>query len=88
LQDLARLHRFLATRNRDVAKRAVRTIRHGMRSLEAHPEIGRPVDEMPPQFREWFIPFGDYGYVSLYHYDGETVAILAIRHAREAGYGN
>jgi hypothetical protein len=32
------------------------------------------------------IPFGNGAYVALYRYDGETVAILAIRHAREAGY--
>jgi plasmid stabilization system protein ParE len=51
-----------------------------------HPEIGRPVDEMPPEFREWFVRFGDSGYVVRYRYDGELVAILAVRHGKEAGY--
>ena len=54
--------------------------------LAMHPEIGRPVEEMPPEFREWFVRFGDGGYVTLYHYDGELVAILAVRHGKEAGY--
>ena len=54
--------------------------------LAMHPEIGRPVEEMPPEFREWFVRFGDGGYVTLYRFDGELVAILAVRHGKEAGY--
>jgi plasmid stabilization system protein ParE len=53
LRDVARLHGFLAPKNRDAARRAVRAIRQGVKTLAAHPEIGRPVDEMPPEFREW-----------------------------------
>jgi plasmid stabilization system protein ParE len=86
VRDLARLHAFLTSRNPDAARRAVRAIRRGVRALAAHPEIGRPVPEMPPEFREWFIRFGGSGYLTLYRYDGELVAILAVRHAREAGY--
>jgi plasmid stabilization system protein ParE len=86
LGDVARLHRFLAPKNRDAARRAARAIRQGVKALEAHPEIGRPLDEMPPEFREWLIPFGAGGYVVLYRYDGTLVAILAVRHTREAGY--
>ena len=44
------------------------------------------VEEMPPEFREWFVRFGDGGYVTLYRFDGELVAILAVRHGKEAGY--
>ncbi len=83
---MARLHGFLAPKNRDAARRAIRAIRQGVKALATHPEIGRPVEEMPPEFREWIIPFGDSGYVALYRYDGELVAILAVRHRREAGY--
>jgi plasmid stabilization system protein ParE len=86
LRDVARLHGFLVSKNRDAARRAVRTIREGVKSLGAHPEIGRQVDEMPPEFREWFVQFGNSGYVVLYRYDGRQVAILAVRHGREAGY--
>ena len=80
LRDVARLHAFLAPKNPDAARRAVRTIRQAVRVLAAHPAIGRPAEEMPPGFREWFIPSGDSGYVMLYRYDGEIVAILAVRH--------
>jgi plasmid stabilization system protein ParE len=86
LDDVARLHGFLAPKNREAARRAVRAIRQGVKALATHPEIGRPVDEMPPEFREWLIPFGAGGYLVLYRYDGALVAILAVRHGREAGY--
>jgi plasmid stabilization system protein ParE len=83
---MARLHTFLAARNGGAARRAIRTIRQGVKALAVHPEIGRPVDEVPPEFREWFIRFGDSGYVVIYRYDGALVVVLAVRHGREAGY--
>ena len=86
LHDVARLHTFLASKNRDAARRAVRAIREGVKALGAHPEIGRPVEEMPPEFREWLVPFGNSAYIVLYRTDVELVAILAVRHEREAGY--
>jgi plasmid stabilization system protein ParE len=86
LLDLARLHAFLAPKSRDAAKRAVKAIRQGVKALAKHPEIGRPVEEMPLEFREWVIEFGSGAYVALYHYDGKQIVILAVRHGREAGY--
>ena len=86
LADVARLHGFLAPDNRDAARRAVRAIRQGVKALRAHPEIGRPIEEMPPEFREWIIQFSKSGYVVLCHYDRSKVAIVAVRHGREAGY--
>ena len=86
LLDVARLHAFLAPKSRDAAKRAVKAIRQGVKALGKHPEIGRPVEEMPPEFREWVIEFGSGAYVALYHYDGIEIVILAVRHGREAGY--
>ena len=86
LLDVDRLYKFLAPKSRDAARRAVKVIRRGIRMLSKHPEIGRPVEEMPPEFREWVIEFGHGAYVALYHYDGRQVVILAVRHGREAGY--
>jgi plasmid stabilization system protein ParE len=86
LLDVARLHDFLAPKSRDAAKRAVKAIRQGMKALGKHPEIGRPAEEMPPEFRGWVIPFGSSAYVAMYHYDGKQVVVLAVRHGREAGY--
>ncbi len=86
LLDVARLHDFLAPKNRDAAKRAVKAIRQGIKALGKHPEIGRPVEEMPLEFREWVIEFGHGAYIAMYHYDGKQIVILAVRHGREAGY--
>jgi plasmid stabilization system protein ParE len=86
LQDVRRLHRFLAGKNADAARRAAKAIRESVKVLAHQPGIGRPAEDMEPEYREWIIDFGDSGYVALYHYDGETAVILAVRHQKEAGY--
>ena len=86
LRDVERLHGFLAEKNPEAARRAAKSIREGMQILRDQPSVGRPVEDMEPEFREWFITFGDSGYVALYRFDGETAVILAVRHQREAGY--
>ena len=86
LRDVERLYRFLADKNPEAARRATKSIREGMNILRDQPGAGRPVEDMDPEFREWFITFGDSGYVSLYRFDGETAVVLAVRHQREAGY--
>jgi plasmid stabilization system protein ParE len=86
LLDVARLHAFLAPKSRDAAQRAVKAIRQGVKALARHPQSGRPVEELPPEFREWVIEFGHGAYLALYHYNGKQVGMLAVRHGREAGY--
>lgn len=86
LADVQRAYRFLALKDKDVAKRAARTIRNGVKAIGQCPEIGRPVKEMSLEFREWLINFGDSGYIAIYRYDGFNAVILAIRHQKESGY--
>jgi len=86
IRDMARLYDFLAPRSPDAARRAIAAIRQGVKALASHPEIGRPIEEMLPEFREWIIEFGQGAYVALYHFDGRRVVILAVRHRREAGH--
>ncbi len=86
LRDVQRLYRFLGEQNLEAARRAVKSLREGMKILATQPGIGRPVDEMDPEYREWLIDFGEAGYVVLYRYDGRTAVIVAVRHQREAGY--
>lgn len=86
LLDIVRFHDFLAPKSRDAARRAIGAVRKSFKALAKHPEIGRPIDEMPPEFREWVIEFGHGAYVALYHYDGKQVVMLAVRHGREFGY--
>jgi len=86
LRDVQRLHRFLVGKNADAAKRAVRAIRAGVQILQIQPGVGRPAEDMDPEFREWLIDFGDSGYIALYRFDGDTALILAVRHQRELDY--
>ena len=54
--------------------------------LEDQPQIGRPFEEMEPEFRELPIRFGSSGYLAIYYFEEHRVTILAIRHQKEAGY--
>ena len=85
LRDVQRLYRFLEGENRDAARRAIQVIRTSVQILAEHPEVGRPVDEMDPAFREWLVDFGNSCYVVLYHYDGNVAVIVAVRHQSETG---
>ena len=86
LADVQRLYHFLAEKNPDAARRAAQVIRESMQIVAEHPGIGRPVTDMPPEFREWPIPFGASGYVALYRLGSEVALVVAIRHQKEAGY--
>ena len=86
LLGIQRSYRFLAANNKDAASRAVKAIRAGARLVAQHPEIGRPAEEMEPEYREWLVDFGDSGYVLLYRFDIEIIAIVSVRHQKEVGY--
>lgn len=86
IRDMQRLRDFLQPKNADAARRAGEAIRQGVKALGAYPRMGRVVDDLPEQFREWLIDFGDSGYVARYRVDDDLVTILAIRHQREADY--
>ena len=70
----------------DAARRAGEVIVRSVKLLGSHPHVGRMVDDLPEDFREWVIDFGESGYVARYRVDGDIVTILAIRHQREAGF--
>lgn len=86
LLDVQRFYRFLAPKNSDAAKRAANAIRQGVKVLGQQPGVGRPIEDMPDEFREWIIDFGDSGYIVRYRVDPDAVTILAARHQKEAGY--
>ncbi len=86
LLDVQRLYRFLASKNADAAKQAVKAIRQEVTLLGQQPGIGRPVENMPDEFRDWIIDFGDSGYVARYRIDADAVTILAVRHQKEVGF--
>ena len=86
LLDVQRLYRFLAPKNIDAAQRAVKELRGGVKVLSLQPGIGRPIESMAPEYREWMINFGESGYIVLYRYERDLVSILAVRHQKEVGY--
>jgi plasmid stabilization system protein ParE len=55
LTDVQRLYRFLALKDEDAARRAIKTIRSGVKILAHQPEVGRPIEDMDPVFREWLM---------------------------------
>ncbi|HRH28843.1 MAG TPA: type II toxin-antitoxin system RelE/ParE family toxin [Aquabacterium sp.] len=85
LLDVQRLYRFLAPKNLDTAQRAVKAIRQGVTVLSQQPGVGRPIEDLPDEFREWIIDFGDSGYVVRYRIDTKAVTILVVRHQKEVG---
>ncbi len=87
LRDLERLREFLRPKSPDVEKRAAAAIKKAVQALEHHPQIGRPVDNLDPAYRELLSDFGDSGYIALYRYDGgDFVTLLTIRHQKDVGY--
>lgn len=86
LADVQRLYRFLMPKDAISARRAIKTIRAGVKILAYQPEVGRPVEDMEQEFREWLIDFGSSGYIALYRFDGKMTAILTVRHQKEFGY--
>lgn len=86
VRDLQRLQEFLRPKNPDAARRAGEAIRQGVKILGSHPRIGRLIEDLPEQYREWLIDFGDSGYAARYRIDDDAVTILAVRHQKEAGF--
>ena len=86
LLDIRRLYLFLASKNIDAAKRAVAAIRQSVRALEQQPSLGRPIEDMDQEFRDWIIDFGHSGYVARYRVNRDVVVILAVRHQKEVGF--
>jgi len=85
LDDLDRLSAFLAAEDPAAASKTVELIIQALAILEAHPLVGRRVEEGR---RELVISRGRSGYVALYRFlpGADRVNVLAIRHQREAGF--
>jgi len=87
--DMERLRNFLKGKNINASKKAVTTILSSLRTLETFPNIGRPIEDMPAEYRELIIPFGSTAYIARYHHtkeNSEIVEILALRHGKEVGF--
>jgi plasmid stabilization system protein ParE len=86
LRDLERLREFLLPKSPIAAKKAGEVIVKAVQVLGLQPQLGRPIEDMPDEFREWVIDFGDSGYVARYRIDSDAVTLLAVRHQKEVGF--
>ncbi len=84
LDDLARLYDFLAEKNPQAARRAIRCIRDAANLLGQHPEIGAPMLDASGR-RQVLAPFGGGAYVLRYRLtpQGQPV-VIRVWHTREA----
>ncbi|KPF68738.1 hypothetical protein IP84_08935 [beta proteobacterium AAP99] len=87
IADLDRIFVFYESRNERLGERATEQLIEGLQILTHSPFVGRSVSA---RLRELVIGWGASGFVALYHVDVEQNAVLlvAIRHQREAGYGD
>jgi len=83
---LERLREFLRPMSPIAAKKAGEVIVKAVQVLGLQPQLGRPIEDMPEEFREWVIDFGDSGYVARYRIDSDAVTLLAVRHQKEVGF--
>jgi plasmid stabilization system protein ParE len=84
IRDLERLRDFLRPKNPAAAQRAGETILKAVRMLAQYPHMGRLIEDMPEEYREWLVDFGDSGYLLRYRLDEDRLTILAVRHQKEA----
>jgi len=86
IRELERLREFLRSKNPAAAERAAKALIQGLEELGKFPHIGRPIDDLSEEYRDWLIDFGNSGYIARYRLDGDTVVVLANRHQRDAGF--
>jgi plasmid stabilization system protein ParE len=87
IADLQRLHDFLATQDKEVAKRAVTVIRDTLQKISIMPERFRPV-EGKIYHREAIIDFGSSGYIARFrHLPNGDITVARIKHQKEDDFG-
>lgn len=81
VDDLARLHDFLASSNRQAALRTVTALRNAVRQLVAHPRLGPPI----PGYEDREVRRLVVGvYEMRYEVAGEAIHVLRFFHGRES----
>lgn len=79
VHDLVRLREFIAQHSPEAAKRIAERLRGAIIELANHPQLGRPVPDLPGEIRE--LIFGRY--VVRYEVRSQKLYILRIWHGKE-----
>jgi len=83
ISDLVRLAKFLSTKDKMVAKRAISLIRSDIEKAAILPDRYRPAPDLM-HFREIIIDFGSSGYIARFrHEQGDDILIVRIKHQLE-----
>ncbi len=86
IADLKRLHDFLATQDKDAARRAISVIRDALKKIAVMPERFRPV-EGKMYHREAIVDFGSSGYIARFrHLPNGDITIARIKHQKEDAF--
>lgn len=85
VDDVVRLRAFIQQHNPTAAAKAAQRLIEAAKLLEAHPNLGKPVDTLP-SYRDLGIRFGASGYVLRYRIHDDVVYVAHIRHYRESGF--
>jgi len=80
LRAVRRWHDFLHKKNPEAARRAIKLIRGGIKTIASHPEAGKPIEEMEPEYRKWVIPYIGRVFIVVYRYKNGVVQILLVKH--------
>jgi plasmid stabilization system protein ParE len=79
IHDLVRMREFIAQHSANAAQRISERLRGAILELVHHPQIGRPVPDLPGEIRE--LIFGKY--VVRYEVRTDRLFVLRIWHAKE-----
>ena len=82
VDDLSKIREFIEPHNKKAALNAAQRIIKSVNLLLDNPYLGRPLEDIP-EFNEFFIPFGQRGYVMRYRVENKKIIILRIWHCRE-----
>lgn len=86
LEDLQRLYAFLAKKDQETARSAIKTIRDELRKIALFPDRFRPVEGMI-YHREAIIDFGNSGYIARFrHAPTGDITIARIKHQLEDSF--
>lgn len=81
-RDLKKIREYLLQFNAETAQKAAATILEAANLILNHPQIGKPVEDMP-EYRDIIRPFGSGAYTVRYRLDFDKIIIVSIKHSKE-----